>query len=270
MPNANMVPTMLSCRTLFLSDVHLGCKDCQADYLLAFLQRSQADTIYLLGDIVDLWAMRKQVHWKAGQNNIVRCLLDKAEQGTEIVYIPGNHDEALRLYAGKSFGNIRIALRASHTTVQGKKLLLLHGDEFDKDVNFGRLHAWLGDNLYDLLLFLNRWYNRLRRLTGGNYFSLAAYIKSKVPGAQKAIARYREAVVAKAKRGGFDGVVCGHIHHPEIRLEQGIIYCNDGDWIDSCTALVEHHDGSLALYHCTEQAEKIAALPLAASGKEAA
>ena len=158
MPNANMVPTMLNCRTLFLSDVHLGCKDCQADYLLAFLQRSQADTIYLLGDIVDLWAMRKQVHWKAGQNNIVRCLLDKAEQGTEIVYIPGNHDEALRLYAGKSFGNIRIALRASHTTAQGKKLLLLHGDEFDKDVNFGRLHAWLGDTLYDLLLFLNRWY----------------------------------------------------------------------------------------------------------------
>src|SRR5690606_19740589 len=139
-----------------------------------------------------------------------------------------------------------------------------------KEVNFGRAHAWLGDNLYDFLLFLNRWYNRVRRLTGGSYFSLAAYIKSKVPGAQKAIARYRAAAIAKAKRGGFDGVVCGHIHHPEIRLEQGIIYCNDGDWIDSCTALVEQLDGSLALYHWTEQAEKIAAQPLSVSGKKAA
>ncbi|MDX3774371.1 UDP-2,3-diacylglucosamine diphosphatase [Chromatiaceae bacterium AAb-1] len=260
---------MLNCRAIFLSDVHLGCKDCQADYLLGFLERSQADKIYLLGDIIDLWAMQKQVHWKISQNKVVRYLLKKAEQGVEIIYVPGNHDEALRLYAGKNFGNISIQLRSSHTTLQGKKLLLLHGDEFDKEVNFGRLHAWLGDNLYDLLLFLNRWYNRLRRLTGGRYFSLAAYIKSKVPGAQKAISRYRDAAIAKARRGGFDGIVCGHIHHPEIRLEQGIIYCNDGDWIDSCTALVEQHDGSLALYHCTEQAERIAALPAASVNKAA-
>ena len=261
---------MLNCRTIFLSDVHLGCKDCQADYLLHFLQHSKAQTIYLLGDIVDLWAMRKQVHWDLSQNKIIRCLLDKAEQGTEVVYIPGNHDEAMRLYAGKQFGNIRIALRASHVTAEGKKLLLLHGDEFDKDVNFGKTKAWLGDNLYDLLLFLNRWYNRFRRITGGGYFSLAAYIKSKVPGARQAIARYRDAAVARAIRGGFDGVVCGNIHHPEICWQNGIIYANDGDWIDSCTALIEQHDGSLALYHWTETAEKIAALPLAASGKKAA
>ena len=261
---------MLNCRTIFLSDVHLGCKDCQADYLLHFLHHSQAQTIYLLGDIVDLWAMRKQVHWDLSQNKIIRCLLDKAEQGVEVVYIPGNHDEAIRLYAGKQFGNIRIALRASHVTAEGKKLLLLHGDEFDKDVNFGKTKAWLGDNLYDLLLFLNRWYNRFRRITGGGYFSLAAYIKSKVPGARQAIARYRDTAVARAIRGGFDGVVCGHIHHPEICWQNGIIYANDGDWIDSCTALIEQHDGSLALYHWTETAEKIAALPLAVSGKKAA
>jgi len=261
---------MLNCRTIFLSDVHLGCKDCQADYLLHFLQHSQAKTIYLLGDIVDLWAMRKQVHWDLSQNAIIRCLLDKAEHGVELVYIPGNHDEALRLYAGKHFGNIRIALRGSHTTAQGKKLLLLHGDEFDKEVNFGRLQAWLGDNLYDLLLFLNRWCNRLRRLTGGGYFSLAAYINSKVPGARNALARDRQAAVAKARRSGFDGVVCGHIHHPEISLHQGIIYCNDGDWIDSCTALIEQHDGTLALYHWTETAEQIASLPLSVNNNKAA
>ena len=252
---------MLNCRTLFLSDVHLGCKDCQAGYLLNFLQHCQADTIYLLGDIVDVWAMRRQVHWTTEQNQLLRCLLDKADQGCKVVYIPGNHDESMRLYASKQFGNIKIALRASHVTAQGKKLLLLHGDEFDKEVNFGRLHAWMGDTLYDLLLFLNRWYNRLRRFCGGRYFSLAAYIESKVPGAKKAIARYRQAAVDMAKRGGYDGVVCGHIHHPEISLQDGIIYCNDGDWIDSCTALLEQHDGSLTLYHFSEQVAQLASLP---------
>lgn len=255
---------MLSCRTIFISDVHLGCKDCQAEYLLSFLQQSQAEKIYLLGDIVDLWAMQKQVHWPAAQNKVLQFLLQKAEQGTEIIYIPGNHDEAMRLYKGKSFGNIKIALRASHTTAQGKTLLLLHGDEFDKEVSFGRVQSWLGDNLYDLLLFLNRWYNRGRRLMGGRYFSLAAYIKSRVPGALKAIARYRQAAINKAKRGGYDGVVCGHIHHPELVIEEGIIYCNDGDWIDSCTALVEQQDGSLTLYHWAEQQQRLAALPVQA------
>ncbi|WP_019677661.1 UDP-2,3-diacylglucosamine diphosphatase [Arsukibacterium perlucidum] len=253
---------MFECRAIFISDVHLGCKDCRADYLLSFLQQTQADKIYLLGDIIDLWAMRKQVYWQLNQNQVIKALLDKAEQGCEIIYVPGNHDEALRLYHGKSFGNIKVALRSSHTTLQGKKLLLLHGDEFDKEVSFGPLHNWLGDTLYDFLLFLNRWFNRSRRLFGGQYFSLAAYIKRKVPGAQKAIARYRQAVVNKALKGGYDGVVCGHIHHSEIRLEQGIIYCNDGDWIDNCTALVEQTDGSLALYHWTEQAQRLASLPL--------
>lgn len=260
---------MLNCRAVFLSDVHLGCKDCQADYLLNFLEQCQAEKIYLLGDIIDLWAMKQQVSWSISQNKVVRCLLKKAEQGVEIIYVPGNHDEALRLYTGKVFGNISIQLRSSHTTLQGKKLLLLHGDEFDKEIKFGKLHSWLGDTLYDLLLFMNRWYNRFRRLRGNRYFSLAAYIKSKVPGARKAIARYREAAINKARRAGYDGVVCGHIHHPELTIEQGIIYCNDGDWIDSCTALTEQHDGTLALYHWTEHREKIAALPVSELHKAA-
>lgn len=253
---------MLICRAIFLSDIHLGSKDCQSAYLLSFLQQSQAQQIYLLGDIVDLWAMQRQVHWRDSDNQLIRLLLEKAEQGVDVIYVPGNHDEAMRHYAGKQFGRIRIELRASHTTLQGKKLLLVHGDEFDKDVNFAAWHGWLGDHLYDLLLFLNRWSNKIRRLAGGRYFSLAGYIKSKVPGAQQAIGRYRAAVVAKAKRAGFDGVVCGHIHHPEIRLEQGIIYCNDGDWIDNCTALVEQSDGNLALYQWTEQSAQIASLNL--------
>lgn len=249
-------------RAVFISDVHLGSKDCQAGYLLNFLQQCDSPKIYLLGDIVDFWAMKKQVHWDEQANQLLKLLLEKAEQGVEVIYVPGNHDEAFRHYTGKHFGHIQVQLRATHTTLLDKKLLLIHGDEFDKEVNFGAMHAWLGDTLYDFLLFLNRWYNRARRLTGGHYFSLAAYIKSKVPGAQQAISRYRAAVVAKAKRAGFDGVVCGHIHHPEIRLEDGIIYCNDGDWIDSCTALIEQMDGTLALYQWTEQSAQIASLKL--------
>lgn len=254
---------MLHCRTIFLSDIHLGNKDCQARYLLHFLENSKAQTIYLLGDIIDLWAMRRQVCWTPEQNLVIKTLLAKAEQGCELIYIPGNHDEEFRHWAGREFGEVKIQLRGCHTTALGKKLLLLHGDEFDKEVNFGRFHAWLGDHLYDFLLFLNRWTNRLRRALGGRYFSLAAFIKSKVPGAREAIARYRQAAIDKAKRSGFDGVVCGHIHHPEISLQDGVIYCNDGDWIDSCTALVEEMDGSLAIYHWTEQSHTIAALPLA-------
>jgi len=254
---------MLQCRTIFLSDIHLGNKDCQATYLLHFLQQSQADTIYLLGDIVDLWAMRRQVCWTKEQNQVIQCLLNKAEQGCQLIYIPGNHDDEFRHWAGREFGQVKIQLRGCHTTALGKKLLLLHGDEFDKEVNFAPFEAWLGDHLYDFLLFLNRWSNRVRRALGGRYFSLAAFIKSKVPGARDAIARYRSAAVAKAKRSGFDGVVCGHIHHPELSMQDGIIYCNDGDWIDSCTALIEQQDGSLAIYRWTEQAQSIAALPLA-------
>jgi UDP-2,3-diacylglucosamine pyrophosphatase LpxH len=250
---------MLNCRALFLSDVHLGCKDCQADYLLRFLKQCRARKIYLLGDIVDLWAMQKQVFWKASQNEVVRQLLKMAEQDTEIIYVPGNHDEALRLYVGKTFGSIHIQLRSSHTTLQGKRLLLLHGDEFDKLVRLGGWHGRLGDHLYDLLLFLHRWCNRIRRLFGYRYFSLAAYIKSKVPGAH---ARYRAAAVARAKHAGYDGIVCGHIHHSEICLEGGILYCNDGDWIDSCTALLERQDSSLELYHCSEHSEPLAVWPI--------
>lgn len=252
---------MLNCRTLFLSDIHLGCKNCQAGFLLNFLKNCHVDTIYLLGDIVDLWAMKKQVFWQVQQNQVVRQLLKMAEQGTTIVYIPGNHDEALRLYAGKSFGNISIQLRSQHTTLQGKRLLLLHGDEFDKQVQLAHWHRRLGDHLYDALLFLNRWSNRFRRLRRRPYFSLAAYIKKKVPGAQQAIARYRSAAIARAKRGGYDGIVCGHIHHPEITMQDDILYCNNGDWIDSCTALVEQRDGSLALYHCAESCYQLNAWP---------
>jgi len=261
---------MLSCRTIFISDVHLGCKDCQADYLLRFLATSRAEKIFLLGDIVDFWSMQKQLHWPAAHNKVLQCLLQKAEQGVDVIYVPGNHDEALRLYKGKSFGNIQIALRASHTTAQGKKLLLIHGDELDKEICFGRFQSWLGDNLYDVLLFLNRWYNRVRRLCGGHYFSLAAYIKSRVPGALHAIARYRRAAIKKAKKGGYDGIVCGHIHHPELVIEDGIIYCNDGDWIDSCTALIEQGDGSLSLYHFSEQQHRLAVWPIQARENEKA
>jgi UDP-2,3-diacylglucosamine pyrophosphatase LpxH len=238
-------------RTLWLSDIHLGSKDCKAHYLLDFLNHCRIDTLYLAGDIIDLWAMSKQFRWPEAHNLLLHKLMAMSLQGTKVVYMPGNHDQPLQKYHGMDLGQIKVRRQIIHTTADGRKLLVLHGDQFDQQVCFGVLHSWIGDKAYDLLLFMNRWYNRTRTMMGLPYWSLAGYIKGMVNGANLAIQRYVEACCSKAKELNMDGIVCGHIHHPQIIEFDGITYYNDGDWIENCTALTENHHGEMALISWT-------------------
>jgi UDP-2,3-diacylglucosamine pyrophosphatase LpxH len=240
-------------RSIFISDVHLGFRGCRAEFLLDFLHRTESEYLYLVGDIVDVWEMRNRLFWPQAHNNVIRTILGKAKRGTKVIYIPGNHDEVLRDYAGMDFGNVSIRRDAVHETADAKRLLILHGDEFDSVVQCSRLLAMLGNRVYDWLLYLNRWLNVFRRKLGFPYWSLASYLKHKVKNAMQFISDYEHAVVREVRRRNADGVVCGHIHRAEITHHEGILYCNDGDWVESCTALIEKHDGRLELVNWTEQ-----------------
>ncbi|MCC2605455.1 UDP-2,3-diacylglucosamine diphosphatase [Planctobacterium marinum] len=243
-------------RTVWISDIHLGYKDCKADYLLDFLKRSKIETLYLVGDIVDMWAMSKRFLWPQAHNELFHYLLNLSRSGTKVIYLPGNHDEPCQKYDGMCFGDVEIHREYIHTTADGKKLLLLHGDIFDSEVCFGPVTAWIGDKGYELLLFLNRWYNKARAWLGFPYWSLAGYIKSKISGANEAIERYRVASTNRARELGLDGVVCGHIHHPEVVEMDGVTYYNDGDWIENCSALTENKQGEIALITWTQTANQ--------------
>ena len=234
-------------KTVWLSDIHLGHKDCKAEFLLDFLKHNEIATLYLVGDIIDMWEMSKRFSWPDSHNDVLHQLFSMSQQGTKVIYLPGNHDQPLQKFDAMNFSGIEIAREYIHTTATGKKLLILHGDQFDEEVCFGRLHSWLGDVMYDFLLFLNRWYNWAREKSGYSYRSLASLIKNKVQGAHKAISRYRQACCRYAKKQGVDGVVCGHIHHPETKTVDGIEYFNDGDWIENCSALVETSTGAIQL-----------------------
>lgn len=234
-------------RTVWISDIHLGYKDCKAEYLLDFLQQSKIETLYLVGDIVDMWAMSKRFLWPKSHNELFYYLINLSTSGTKVIYLPGNHDEPCQKYDGMCFGGIEVHREYIHTTADGRKLLLLHGDIFDNDVCFGPLTAWIGDKGYEFLLFLNRWYNKARAGLGFPYWSLAGYIKSKISGANEAIERYRVACTKRARELGLDGVVCGHIHHPEVTEVEGVTYYNDGDWIENCSALTEDDNGNMTL-----------------------
>lgn len=241
---------MTSCyRAVWLSDIHLGNKDCKADYLLAFLESSKIDMLYLVGDVVDMWAMSKQFRWPESHNKVLQKLLSLSQQGCKVVYLPGNHDEPLQKYSGMGFGDVQIEREYVHVTAQNKKLLIMHGDQFDQEVCLGQFHSWVGDKGYMLLMFLNRHYNKIRACLGFPYWSLAGYIKSRINGANKAIARYRDACCRYARKAKVDGIVCGHIHHPEMMKINGIDYYNDGDWVENCTALAESHTGELSLVY---------------------
>lgn len=233
--------------SIWLSDIHLGCKDCKADFLLRYLDSIECDRIFLVGDIVDFWALRRRMHWPDSHNQVLNLLLKKAQDGTEVIYLPGNHDGLMKPYEKLLFGSIEIHNEYIYQTISGKKLLMLHGDKYDSQVCFGRWQAKIGDLLYDVLLWLNRTHHKLRKLLGQPYWSLASYIKTRVKKANEAIARYKDAAVEDAKKQGADGIVCGHIHHPQLCLERGIVYCNDGDWIENCTSMVETKDGNLRL-----------------------
>ncbi|WP_404340100.1 UDP-2,3-diacylglucosamine diphosphatase [Pseudoalteromonas mariniglutinosa] len=237
---------------VWISDTHLGYKDCQANYLLNFLNSIECDVLYLVGDIVDLWSMKRQFFWHQSHYQVLACIQQKAQNGTRVIYIPGNHDETFRHYINNSLFGIEVHRQFIHTTVANKRFLLLHGDDFDSATRYNKLISIAGDVGYDLLLFLNRWTNRFRRLCGVNYWSLASWLKARVHKAQAAIHAFENAAVHEAKKQGVDGIICGHIHHPEIKVIDDIVYCNDGDWIENCTALVEDKNGRIELLHWSE------------------
>jgi len=239
--------TPLRYRSIFISDIHLGFRGCQADYLLDFLRSTDSRRLYLVGDIVDLWAMQGGVYWPETHNAVVREVLEKARRGTEVIYVPGNHDELLREHLGADFGNVAVRDEVVHTTADGQRFLILHGDRFDSVVQSGRWLAKLGSRAYDHLLALNGLVSRIRRFFGLRHWSLAGYLKQRVKNAVNYIGNFEEAVATEAARREVDGMICGHIHHAEVRQIDGVLYANCGDWVESCTALVEHHDGRLLM-----------------------
>jgi UDP-2,3-diacylglucosamine pyrophosphatase LpxH len=242
-------------RTIWISDVHLGTRGCQAEFLLDFLKYNHAETYYLVGDIFDGWRMKKSWYWTQAHNDVIQKLLRKARKGAQIIYIPGNHDEALRDFSASAlqFGGIALQDEAIHVTADGKRLLVIHGDAFDGVVKYAKWLALLGDWAYTAMLGCNLVFNRIRRRLGYGYWSLSAYLKGKVKNAVEFIGDYERTVAEEARRRGVDGIVCGHIHKAEMRMIDGILYCNDGDWVESCTALVEHLDGRLEIIHWMEQ-----------------
>jgi UDP-2,3-diacylglucosamine pyrophosphatase LpxH len=234
-------------RTLFISDVHLGSKAAKTDFLLDFLKHHEADTIYLVGDIVDGWRLKRNWFWPQDCNDVVQKLLRKARKGTRIVYIPGNHDEFLRDFPGTHFGGIEVAERAIHETADGKKYLILHGDEFDVVVRYARLLAYLGDWAYDMAILINIGLAAVRRRLGLHYWSFSAWAKLQVKHAVNFIGEFERVVAEEARKHDAAGVICGHIHHATIQDMDGVQYINTGDWVESCTAVAEHADGSFEL-----------------------
>lgn len=247
-------------RTVWISDVHLGFRGCSAEMLLDFLHSVECQHLYLVGDIVDIWNMRHGLYWPQSHNNVIRTILGKAKHGTRVVFVPGNHDEVFRDHTGTRFGNVEIVAEAIHETGDGRRLLIVHGDEFD---GVTTCHPWvarLGSHAYDLLLQGNRYVNGVRRRLGLGYWSLAGFLKRRVKNAVNYISGFEEAVAREARRRGVDGVVCGHIHHAEIRAIDGVEYLNCGDWVESNTALVERFDGSVELLRWSDRAQVAAAL----------
>ena len=239
-------------RSLWISDVHLGTKGCKAEYLLEFLRETDSEWLYLVGDIVDGWRLKKSWYWPQSHNDVVQKLLRKARKGTRVIYIPGNHDSVLRDYRDHQFGGVTVANDAIHEMADGRRFMVTHGDEFDGIVRYARWLAVLGDNAYTLALTLNDWFNWYRARFGLPYWSLSAYLKHKVKNAVAFISSYEQLLAEEARQRRVDGVICGHIHHAELRDFSGILYCNDGDWVESCTALAEHLDGRLEIIRWTE------------------
>jgi UDP-2,3-diacylglucosamine pyrophosphatase LpxH len=241
-------------RSVFISDIHLGTAGCQAHALLDFLRVTRCDYLYLVGDIVDGWQLKRRWFWPQAHNDVVQKVLRAARKGTRVIFIPGNHDEFARRYEGHEFGGISVMNDCVHVTADGKKLWVMHGDLFDGVIQCAKWLAYLGDQAYEFTLRLNRTLNSLRARLGLPYWSLSQYLKHKVKRAVSYVSDFETAVAHEAKRRGLDGVVCGHIHRAEMREIEGVLYCNDGDWVESLTALVEHADGRLELIDWSTQA----------------
>ncbi len=238
-----------SYRSVFISDTHMGTRGCKADFLAGFLASFSTENLFLVGDIVDGWRLRKSWYWDEMHDEVVRLILRHASHGAQVLYIPGNHDEMFRAWLPLrlEIGGVRLVADAEHVTADGSRLLVIHGDQFDSVVRYAKTLAFLGDWAYTAALTVNRWFNEVRRVLGYPYWSLSQWAKRQVKGAVKAIDRFEAALANEARRRHLDGVVCGHIHHAEMRRIDGVLYLNTGDWVESCTALVEHHDGRLEL-----------------------
>jgi UDP-2,3-diacylglucosamine pyrophosphatase LpxH len=246
-------------RSIFISDVHLGTRGCQAELLLDFIKTVRCERLYLIGDIFDGWKMRSGLYWPQSHNDVVQKLLRLARRGVEVFYIPGNHDDRVREFVGVHFGGIRVARDIIHKAADGKRYLVTHGDEFDGVVQHARWLAFLGDWSYRTLLAANTAINGLRRRFGLGYWSFSAFVKVKVKNALQFIENFEQALADEARRRGVDGVICGHIHCAEIRDFDGITYINDGDWVESCTAVVEHFDGRFEILRWADRPRPVAA-----------
>ena len=244
-------------RSVFVSDVHLGSRDCRAAELLEFLSGIEVDYLFLVGDIVDLWSLRRNFYWPQEHNEVLRTILDMARGGTKVIYVPGNHDQDLREFCGSVFGNLEIRRKYVHSTAAGRELLVMHGDEFDTAVKCGRWLARFGAHAYEFTLRLNRYVNAARRLLGLPYWSFATYLKLRLKNAVQYVAAFEVAAAQAARQRGLDGIVCGHIHRAGVSEIDGVLYCNDGDWVESCTALVEENNGQLSLWHASQMRQRV-------------
>jgi UDP-2,3-diacylglucosamine pyrophosphatase LpxH len=244
-------------RAVFVSDVHLGTQGCQAEALLDFLKHHPSEYLYLVGDIVDGWQLKRRWFWPQAHNDVIQKLLRRVRKGDRVIFVPGNHDEFARAFVGHQFGGVDVQREAIHTTADGKLLWVTHGDDFDGIIQYAKWLAYLGDNAYELTLKLNRHFNTIRRKLGFPYWSLSAYLKDQVKTAVNFISSFEVAVAHEARIRGHYGVVCGHIHRAEMRMIDGTLYCNDGDWVESRSALVEHMDGRLELIHWNYEEGKV-------------
>lgn len=266
-----------SYRTIWLSDIHLGTPGCKAEFLTEFLKQHNCEKLYLVGDIIDGWKLKSGWYWPQEHTNVIRKVLTKAKRGTEVIYVTGNHDEFLRKFIDYrlEIGNIKLVNEAVHTTADGRRLLVLHGDYFDVITRYHRWVALAGDMAYATMMTANHWFNRARALAGMRYWSLSAFAKQKVKNAVSIVSSFEEAVARECKRRDLDGVVCGHIHHAEIRDIHGVTYHNCGDWVESCTALAEDMNGKISVIrwvdidHLNER-PNVTPLRLPGVGKKAA
>lgn len=245
-------------RAVFISDVHLGTADCKAEYLLAFLDQIETDRLYLVGDIVDLLAMRKRMAFTPEHEEVIASFMRLAASGCDVIYIPGNHDSALRRFCGQTWAGIQIQRRAEHVTLDGRRFLVSHGDEFDSVLQFSTWLTHVGDLSHDLLVRLNTVLNAGRRYLKLPYWSFASYVKGRIGKAAEFIHLFEGVAARHASNQPVDGFICGHIHHGAMRYEHGILYCNDGDWVDHCTALVETLNGELMLMHSSDHQQCVA------------
>jgi UDP-2,3-diacylglucosamine pyrophosphatase LpxH len=242
-------------RSIWLSDTHLGTKGCKAEELRDFLDNTDCETLYLVGDIIDLWKFKSGLYWPTLHNDIVQRIFSKAKKGTRVIYIPGNHDEQIRKHAGMHFNGVDIQIDAIHETKDGRRFLVVHGDGFDSIVCNNKNLAYIGGEVYEVLLDMNRWFNSFRRLLGySSHWSLSAFLKNKVKNIIQILDNYQHILSLEAQKRNVDGIICGHIHHADIaEMECGKTYCNSGDWVESCTALVEDHEGHLSIIRWLEE-----------------